>query len=100
LSSKAGLPGRAWYQHMLYAPGAYTGYGAKTLPAVREAIELHHWSDAAASIQQVADTLDAAAKHLDEAATKLVARLGSAPAAAPEGAAGRPSPTPAPPPDC
>jgi len=98
LLSKAGLPGRAWYQHMLYAPGAYTGYGAKTLPAVREAIELHHWSDAAASIQQVADALDAAASHLDEAATKLVARLGSAPAPAADGAARRP--TPAPPPDC
>ena len=32
LSSERGLPGRAWYKHMLYAPGLYTGYAAKTLP--------------------------------------------------------------------
>jgi N-acetylated-alpha-linked acidic dipeptidase len=98
LSSKAGLPGREWYQHMLYAAGAYTGYGVKTLPAVREAIELHQWPEAVASIRQVADTLDAASKHLDEAATKLVARLGTAPAGASDGAASRP--TQPPPPDC
>ncbi len=35
----AGLPGRPWYRHQLYAPGFYTGYGVKTLPGVREAIE-------------------------------------------------------------
>jgi len=34
-----GLPGRPWYRHQLYAPGVNTGYGAKTLPGVREAIE-------------------------------------------------------------
>ena len=39
LTLPAGLPGRPWYIHELYAPGFYTGYGVKTLPAVREAIE-------------------------------------------------------------
>ena len=39
LSSDEGLPGRAWYRHLVYAPGFYTGYGVKTLPGVREAIE-------------------------------------------------------------
>lgn len=34
-----GLPGRPWYRHQLYAPGYETGYGAKTLPGVREALE-------------------------------------------------------------
>jgi N-acetylated-alpha-linked acidic dipeptidase len=78
VSSKSGLPGREWYQHMLYAPGAYTGYAVKTLPAIREPIELHRWSAAASAIPMVADTLNAAAKRLDEAATKLTPRLGPA----------------------
>ena len=39
LTDPAGLPGRPWYRHLLYAPGIYTGYGAKTLPGVREALE-------------------------------------------------------------
>jgi N-acetylated-alpha-linked acidic dipeptidase len=34
-----GLPGRPWFRHQIYAPGFYTGYGVKTLPGVREAIE-------------------------------------------------------------
>jgi N-acetylated-alpha-linked acidic dipeptidase len=80
LSSARGLPGRDWYRHMLYAPGLYTGYGAKTLPAVREAIELHRWSDAVDSITVVAGVLNAAAGRLDEAAAQLTPRLGRAPA--------------------
>jgi N-acetylated-alpha-linked acidic dipeptidase len=95
LSSKAGLPGREWYQHMLYAPGIYAGYAVKTLPAIREPMELHHWTEATASILMVADTLNAASKVLEEAVTKLTARLG--PAAPPAGA--RSGPTPSPPPD-
>ena len=35
-----GLPGRPWYRSFIYAPGLMTGYGVKTLPAVREAIQL------------------------------------------------------------
>ena len=30
---------------MIYAPGRYTGYGAKTLPGIREAIEEERWDD-------------------------------------------------------
>ncbi|MGH9665368.1 MAG: M28 family peptidase, partial [Bryobacteraceae bacterium] len=41
-----GLPGRPWYRHQLYAPGLYTGYGAKTLPGVREAAEARRWPEA------------------------------------------------------
>ena len=44
VTSREGLPGRPWYRHLLYAPGFYTGYGVKTLPAVREAIELRQWA--------------------------------------------------------
>ncbi|MBK7832550.1 MAG: hypothetical protein IPJ56_09480 [Gemmatimonadetes bacterium] len=39
-----GLPKRPWYQHALYAPGYYTGYGVKTMPGVREAIEQKEWT--------------------------------------------------------
>jgi N-acetylated-alpha-linked acidic dipeptidase len=80
LSSTKGLPGREWYQHMLYAPGQFTGYDAKTLPAVREAIELRRWPDAAEYVPIVAGALNAAASRLDEAAARLTPRLGPAPA--------------------
>jgi N-acetylated-alpha-linked acidic dipeptidase len=94
LLSKQGLPGREWYQHMIYAPGVYTGYGAKTIPGVREAIELRHWDVANAYVQVVAETLGVAAAHIDEATKDLAARLGA-------GSARRVSngPTPTPPPD-
>lgn len=41
-----GLPRRPWYKHSIYAPGFYTGYGVKTLPGIREAIEESHWQEA------------------------------------------------------
>jgi N-acetylated-alpha-linked acidic dipeptidase len=62
-----GLPGRNWYRHALYAPGRFTGYGAKTLPGVREAVEERRFADAnvyagrtAAAIERLAAKLDAA----------------------------------------
>src|SRR5262249_8969250 len=45
LTDAEGLPGRPWYRNFVYAPGAYTGYAVKTLPAVREAIEQKRWDD-------------------------------------------------------
>ena len=80
LLSRRGLPGREWYQHMLYAPGRYTGYSGKTLPAVREAIELHEWLVAQDYIPVVAGALNAAAGRLDEATAQLTPRLGQTPA--------------------
>ena len=71
LSSERGLPGRAWYKHMIYAPGMYTGYGAKTLPGVREAIELHRWPDAIDYIGVVADVLNKAAIRIEKATDAL-----------------------------
>jgi N-acetylated-alpha-linked acidic dipeptidase len=94
LSSRSGLPRRGWYEHMLYAPGMYTGYGVKTLPAVREAIELHRWPEATANIPAVGDILSAAARRLDEASAKLTPRLGTGAAMT-----SAPTPTPAPPVD-
>src|SRR5262249_54359113 len=43
LLAAGGLPKRPWYQHLLYAPGFYTGYGVKTMPGAREAIEQKQW---------------------------------------------------------
>jgi N-acetylated-alpha-linked acidic dipeptidase len=52
-----GLPRRPWYKHMIYAPGFYTGYGVKTIPAVREGIEERNWKEAQDYIEIVASTL-------------------------------------------
>ncbi len=57
LASSEGLPGRAWYKHLIYAPGEYSGYGAKTIPGVREAIELKRYDVAEAEIGRVARAL-------------------------------------------
>lgn len=46
LTSENGLPRRPWYKHQIYAPGFYTGYGVKTLPGVREAVEEKNWKEA------------------------------------------------------
>jgi N-acetylated-alpha-linked acidic dipeptidase len=71
LIAAQGLPRRPWMQHVLYAPGWYTGYGAKTLPGVREAIEEGRYTEAeeqvvlaARAIQQEAAWIEALAKEL------------------------------------
>lgn len=46
LLNETGLPRRGWYKHTLYAPGFYTGYGVKTMPGIREAIEQRNWKEA------------------------------------------------------
>ncbi|USI72396.1 transferrin receptor-like dimerization domain-containing protein [Sphingomonas morindae] len=59
-----GLPFRPWYRNLAYAPGRFTGYGAKTLPGVREAIEERRWDDARAYIVKTAAALTAYADRL------------------------------------
>ena len=59
LAPNAGLPGRPWFKNLVYAPGRYTGYGAKTLPGVREAIEDERWDDANKYAKITADALNA-----------------------------------------
>ena len=71
LISPKGLPGRPWYRHELYAPGIYTGYGVKTLPSVREAIEQRHWDDASRQIVIVGKVLEDEAQAIQAAATDL-----------------------------
>jgi N-acetylated-alpha-linked acidic dipeptidase len=66
-----GLPNRPWFEHLIYAPGLYTGYGVKTIPGVRESIEQKRFAEVdrqidrvAKALQNEADLLDAAAKAL------------------------------------
>ena len=70
-----GLPGRPWYKNLIYAPGTLTGYGAKTLPGVREAIEQRRFDDARAYVGRTAAVIEAYANHLDEVAA--MGRTGS-----------------------
>ena len=67
LTDSRGLPGRAWYQHMIYAPGMHTGYGVKTLPGIREAIEDRRWDEANQYIGVVARALNAYSAQMDRA---------------------------------
>jgi N-acetylated-alpha-linked acidic dipeptidase len=62
-----GLPFRPWYKNLIYAPGRFTGYGAKTLPGVREAIEEHRYEDANTYAARTAKVLQAYADRLDAA---------------------------------
>ena len=55
LTSEKGLPRRPWFKHQIYAPGFYTGYGVKTLPGVREAIEQKNWKEAREQIKILSD---------------------------------------------
>ena len=71
LTDPQGLLRRPWYKHLLYAPGVYTGYGVKTLPGVREAIEQKRWAEADAEIVRVARVLDAESALVDAAANDL-----------------------------
>jgi N-acetylated-alpha-linked acidic dipeptidase len=73
LLTQEGLPNRPWFKHQIYAPGFYTGYSVKTIPAVREAIELKQWKQADAAIVVVAKVLQDEAALISSAATKLAA---------------------------
>ena len=66
-----GLPGRPWFKNLMYAPGLYTGYGVKTIPAVREAIEREQWKEAEYEITRVAAALAAQASVISSAASEL-----------------------------
>jgi N-acetylated-alpha-linked acidic dipeptidase len=71
LASQEGLPGRPWFKHMIYAPGQYTGYGVKTIPGVREAIEQKKWKEADDQMQRVGAVLQDEATLIDSAAQEL-----------------------------
>jgi N-acetylated-alpha-linked acidic dipeptidase len=74
LTSAKGLPRRPWFTHQIYAPGFYTGYGVKTLPGVREAIEERQWQEFAQQAAATAEAIDRLAVHLRRATEALGAR--------------------------
>ena len=67
LTNPNGLPRRQWFKHQIYAPGFYTGYGVKTLPSVREAIEQRDWKEASEQILIVSKTIESFAVEIDKA---------------------------------
>ena len=71
LLSAEGLPGRPWFKHQIYAPGFFTGYGVKTIPAVREAIEQKQWKLAEDEITKVAAVIEGEASLIDSTAAAL-----------------------------
>jgi len=66
LLSPDGLPRRPWYRHTIYAPGFYTGYGVKTMPGIREAIEQRNWQEAQAQIGVDAKAITTLAAYLGQ----------------------------------
>jgi N-acetylated-alpha-linked acidic dipeptidase len=71
LTDPRGLPMRPWFQHLLYAPGFYTGYGVKTMPAVREAIEQRKYGEVDEAIARVSAVVNAEAGLVESAAAAL-----------------------------
>ena len=73
LTNSEGLPNRPWFEHLIYAPGFYTGYGVKTIPGVREAIEQKRPAEVEQQMVRVAKALQAEANLLDAATQELAA---------------------------
>jgi len=71
LTTPEGLSNRPWFKHQIYAPGFYTGYAAKTMPAVRESIEQKQWLQADDAIVVVSRVLQDEAALISSAAAKL-----------------------------
>jgi len=71
LAPSVGLPGRGWYKNLVYAPGRFTGYSAKTLAGVREAIEERRWGEANKYAKLTADALNTYSDRLDKATALL-----------------------------
>src|SRR6202161_113569 len=77
--NQKGLPDRPWFKNQIYAPGAYTGYGAKPIAAVREYMDERRWRDAEAQVPQVARVIESAAAAIDKAAADLQGELARLP---------------------
>ena len=69
LLNEEGLPGRPWFRHQIYGPGRYTGYGAKTLPWIREAIEQRRYDQVAPGVTVLAASLNALAEQMRQIKT-------------------------------
>ncbi|HXY40899.1 MAG TPA: transferrin receptor-like dimerization domain-containing protein [Vicinamibacteria bacterium] len=73
LTSAEGLPGRPWFRHLVYAPGTYTGYGARPLPGIREPIELKRYEGIDVEIARLARAFDSLTALLDRVSARLEA---------------------------
>jgi N-acetylated-alpha-linked acidic dipeptidase len=60
------LPRRPWFKHSLYAPGFYTGYGVKTVPGIREAIEQKNWKEVNEQMTEVSKSIERLAVYLEQ----------------------------------
>jgi N-acetylated-alpha-linked acidic dipeptidase len=78
LTSPDGLPRRPWMQHLIYAPGWYTGYGAKTMPGPREALEERRYGDVDGEIARVARVIEDEAAFVEHVSGELEALSGGA----------------------
>jgi N-acetylated-alpha-linked acidic dipeptidase len=76
-----GLKERPWFKHQIYAPGAYTGYGVKTIPAVREMMEEDKWADADQGSVIAGSVLMKQAALVESIAAQLEKVVGQAPPA-------------------
>jgi N-acetylated-alpha-linked acidic dipeptidase len=72
LINENGLPKRPWYKHQIYAPGYYTGYGVKTLPGIREAIEQRNWKEAQENIEIVSKTIETYTQQVQHAINIII----------------------------
>jgi N-acetylated-alpha-linked acidic dipeptidase len=66
--NEKGLPERPWFKNQIYAPGAYTGYGAKPIAAVREYMDEKKWTAAEGQVPQVSKVIETVAAGIDKAA--------------------------------
>ncbi len=71
--NEKGLPERPWFKNQIYAPGAYTGYGAKPIAAVREYMDEKKWKEAEGQVPQVAQVIENVAASIDKCADDLEA---------------------------
>jgi len=69
--NERGLPERPWFKNQIYAPGAYTGYGAKPIAAVREYMDEKKWKEAEGQVPQVSQIIEQVAAGIDKAAEDL-----------------------------
>ena len=73
--NEKGLPERPWFKNQIYAPGAYTGYGAKPIAAVREYLDEKKWGEAEGQVPQVAHVIENVAAGIDKAAQDFEAAM-------------------------
>jgi N-acetylated-alpha-linked acidic dipeptidase len=66
--NQKGLPERPWFKNQIYAPGAYTGYGAKPIAAVREYMDEKKWTEAEGQVPQVSQVIETVAGGINKAA--------------------------------